>query len=158
MVEKRINQNFEQPLEVEGVGEEIQLPEPENTTKGYEIIEEQDGGVTLDFDPTQKQSQGDYFANLAEFIDEDILEKLSSDLQKNFEDDKNSRSDWEKTYKDGLDLLGFKYEERSKPFAGAAGVTHPLLAEAVTQFQAQAYKELLPPGGPVRTEIMVNQH
>ena len=154
MVEKRINQNFEQPLEVEGVGEEIQLPEPENTTKGYEIIEEQDGGVTLDFDPTQKQSQGDYFANLAEFIDEDILEKLSSDLQKNFEDDKNSRSDWEKTYKDGLDLLGFKYEERSKPFAGAAGVTHPLLAEAVTQFQAQAYKELLPPGGPVRTEIM----
>ena len=86
-------------------------------------------------------------------MDDDVLQKLSSDLQKNYEDDKNSRSDWEKTYKDGLDLLGFKYEERSNLF-GAAGVTHPLLAEAVTQFQAQAYKELLPPGGPVRTEIL----
>ena len=161
MVEKRIQNtaidispNANNSLEVEGVGEEIQLQEPENTNKGYEIIQEQDGGVTLDFDPSQKQSEGDYFANIAEFIDDDILEKLSSDLQKNFEDDKNSRSDWEKTYKEGLDLLGFKYEERSKPFAGAAGVTHPLLAEAVTQFQAQAYKELLPPGGPVRTEIL----
>ena len=161
MVEKRIQNtildrspNENNALEVEGVGQEIEVPQPENTTKGYEIIEEEDGGVTLDFDPNQKQSEGDYFANLAEFIDQDILEKLASDLQKNFEDDKNSRSDWEKTYKDGLDLLGFKYEERSKPFAGAAGVTHPLLAEAVTQFQAQAYKELLPPGGPVRTEIM----
>jgi len=161
MVEKRIQNtildrspNENNALEVEGVGQEIEVPQPENTTKGYEIIEEEDGGVTLDFDPNKKQSEGDYFANLAEFIDQDILEKLASDLQKNFEDDKNSRSDWEKTYKDGLDLLGFKYEERSKPFAGAAGVTHPLLAEAVTQFQAQAYKELLPPGGPVRTEIM----
>ena len=161
MVEKRIQNtaidispNANNALEVEGVGEEIQLTEPENTSKGYEIIEEEDGGVTLDFDPNQKQSEGDYFANIAEFMDDDLLDKLSSDLQKNFEDDKSSRSDWEKTYKDGLDLLGFKYEERSKPFAGAAGVTHPLLAEAVTQFQAQAYKELLPPGGPVRTEIM----
>ena len=153
MVEKAI-QNPQQPLEVEGVGEEIQLPQTENMTKGVEILQEDDGGVTLDFDPNQKQSDGDYFANLAEFMNDDVLQKLSSDLQKNFEDDKNSRSDWEKTYKDGLDLLGFKYEERSKPFAGAAGVTHPLLAEAVTQFQAQAYKELLPPGGPVRTEIL----
>jgi hypothetical protein len=153
MVEKAI-QNPQQPLEVEGVGEEIQLPQTENMTKGVEILQEDDGGVTLDFDPNQKRSDGDYFANLAEFMNDDVLQKLSSDLQKNFEDDKNSRSDWEKTYKDGLDLLGFKYEERSKPFAGAAGVTHPLLAEAVTQFQAQAYKELLPPGGPVRTEIL----
>jgi hypothetical protein len=153
MVEKAI-QNVEQPLEVEGVGEEIQLPQPENLTKGIEIVQDEDGGVTLDYDPNQKQSEGDYLANLAEFMDDDLLQKLSSDLQKNFEDDKNSRADWEKTYKDGLDLLGFKYEERSKPFAGAAGVTHPLLAEAVTQFQAQAYKELLPPGGPVRTEIL----
>jgi hypothetical protein len=159
MVEKRIQNTAidispNENLEVEGVGEEIQLREPENTTKEVEVIQEEDGGVTLDYDPNQKQSEGDYFANLAEFMSDDLLQKLSSDLQKNFEDDKNSRSDWEKTYKDGLDLLGFKYEERSKPFAGAAGVTHPLLAEAVTQFQAQAYKELLPPGGPVRTEIL----
>ncbi len=110
MVEKRIQNtildrspNENNALEVEGVGQEIEVPQPENTTKGYEIIEEEDGGVTLDFDPNQKQSEGDYFANLAEFIDQDILEKLASDLQKNFEDDKSSRSDWEKTYKDGLD-------------------------------------------------------
>jgi hypothetical protein len=161
MVEKRIQNtavdispNANNEFKVEEIGEEIQLPQPENTSSGIEIVEEADGGVTLDYDPQQKVSEGDYFANLAEFMDDDLLEKLSSDLQKNFEDDKNSRSDWEKTYKDGLDLLGFKYEERSKPFAGAAGVTHPLLAEAVTQFQAQAYKELLPPGGPVRTEII----
>ena len=161
MVEKRIQNtavdispNANNEFKVEEIGEEIQLPQPENTSLGIEIVEEADGGVTLDYDPQQKVSEGDYFANLAEFMDDDLLEKLSSDLQKNFEDDKNSRSDWEKTYKDGLDLLGFKYEERSKPFAGAAGVTHPLLAEAVTQFQAQAYKELLPPGGPVRTEII----
>jgi hypothetical protein len=154
MVEKRIQNtavdispNANNEFKVEEIGEEIQLPQPENTSSGIEIVEEADGGVTLDYDPQQKVSDGDYFANLAEFMDDDLLEKLSSDLQKNFEDDKNSRSDWEKTYKDGLDLLGFKYEERSKPFAGAAGVTHPLLAEAVTQFQAQAYKELLPPGG-----------
>jgi hypothetical protein len=161
MVEKRIQNtavdispNANNEFKVEEIGEEIQLQQPENTSKGIEIVEEADGGVTLDYDPKQKVSEGDYFANLAEFMEEDLLEKLSSDLQKNFEDDKNSRADWEKTYKDGLDLLGFKYEERSKPFAGAAGVTHPLLAEAVTQFQAQAYKELLPPGGPVRTEII----
>ena len=161
MVEKRIQNtavdispNANNEFKVEEIGEEIQIPQPENTSPGIEIVEEADGGVTLDYDPQQKVSEGDYFANLAEFMDDDLLEKLSSDLQKNFEDDKNSRSDWEKTYKDGLDLLGFKYEERSKPFAGAAGVTHPLLAEAVTQFQAQAYKELLPPGGPVRTEII----
>jgi hypothetical protein len=161
MVEKRIQNtavdispNANNEFKVEEIGEEIQLQQPENTSQGIEIVEEADGGVTLDYDPKQKVSEGDYFANLAEFMEEDLLEKLSSDLQKNFEDDKNSRADWEKTYKDGLDLLGFKYEERSKPFAGAAGVTHPLLAEAVTQFQAQAYKELLPPGGPVRTEII----
>ena len=99
MVEKRIQNTAidispNENLEVEGVGEEIQLREPENTTKEVEVIQEEDGGVTLDFDPTKKQSEGDYFANLAEFMDDDILQKLSSDLQKNYEDDKNSRSDW----------------------------------------------------------------
>ena len=71
-----------------------------------------------------------------------------------YESDKMSRKDWEDTYVKGLDMLGFKYEDRTQPFEGAAGVVHPLLAESVTQFQAQAYKELLPPGGPVNTEIV----
>ena len=154
MAEKAI-QNFKENLEIEEVGQTIDLPQPQDTTKEVEIIEEEDGGATLDFAPNSPEiDQGDFNVNIAELLDDDMLYKISSDLKNNFEDDKSSRSDWEKTYKDGLDLLGFKYEERSKPFAGATGVTHPLLSEAVTQFQAQAYKELLPAGGPVRTQVM----
>jgi hypothetical protein len=98
--------------------------------------------------------QGAFNANLAELIPEDELQSLAAGLMKDYEYDKDARADWLKAYTDGLDLLGFKYEDRSKPFAGASGVTHPLLAETVTQFQAQAYKELLPPEGPVRTQIV----
>ena len=87
-------------------------------------------------------------------MDESDLRSIAADLMSEFESDKNSRSDWEKTYTEGLDLLGFKYDDRARPFSGASGVTHPLLAEAVTQFQAQAYKELLPAGGPVRTVVV----
>ncbi len=65
-----------------------------------------------------------------------------------------SRSEWEETYTQGLDQLGVKYDERTQPFQGASGVTHPLIAESVTQFQAQAYKELLPSGGPVKTQVL----
>ena len=93
-------------------------------------------------------------ANLAEFLEEDELNKISDNLRSEYEMDKSSRSDWEKSYVDGIKLLGFKYEERARPFQGASGVTHPLLAEAATQFQAQAYKELLPPGGPVKCNIV----
>ena len=98
--------------------------------------------------------QGAFNANLADLVPEDELQSLASGLMKDYEYDKDARADWLKTYTDGLDLLGFQYEDRSKPFAGASGVTHPLLAETVTQFQAQAYKELLPPEGPVRTQII----
>tara|TARA_R110002051_G_scaffold283603_1_gene345456 strand:- start:585 stop:3014 length:2430 start_codon:yes stop_codon:yes gene_type:complete len=94
--------------------------------------------------------------NLAEVLDDTILGSISSELRQAFEDDKASRKDWEETYKKGLDLLGFKYQERTMPFAGASSVTHPMLSEAITQFQAQAYKELLPPGGPVNTQILGN--
>ena len=70
------------------------------------------------------------------------------------ENDKASRQNWENTYKEGLETLGMNYEERSQPFDGASGVMHPLLAESVTQFQAQAYKELIPSNGPVRTQVI----
>jgi len=93
-------------------------------------------------------------ANLAEFIDESDLAVISSDLVGEIEDDMSSREDWEDTYKRGIDLLGMNYEERSQPFEGASGVVHPLLAESVTQFQAQAYREMLPAGGPVRTQVV----
>ena len=92
--------------------------------------------------------------NLAEVIEENELGMISSDLFESFETDKSSRKEWEETYKKGLDLLGFRYQERSQPFQGASAVTHPMLSEAITQFQAQAYKELLTPGGPVNTQII----
>ena len=90
----------------------------------------------------------------AEFLDEDVLVDVGSDLQEKYTDYKSSRQDWEQAYTNGLDLLGFKYERRTEPFKGASGVTHPVLAESVTQFQAQAYKELLPSEGPVRTQVL----
>jgi hypothetical protein len=93
-------------------------------------------------------------ANLAEHIDEDVLSEISNEIIGNIEDDTNSRSDWEEQYKGGLELLGMSYEDRSEPFEGASGIVHPLLAESVTQFQAQAYREMLPAGGPVKTAII----
>ena len=103
----------------------------------------------------EEQSQPeDFFSNIADTVDERALKQLASDLITEYQNDKESRKEWEQTYTSGLDLLGFKYKERQQPFRGASGVTHPLLAEAVTQFQAQAYKELLPSDGPVKTQIV----
>ncbi len=121
-----------------------------------EIIEEEDGGVVVDFDPQDENpiDEGDFNRNLAEEIDQGTLGAISNDLQGQYEGNRESRHEWENTYSKGLELLGFKYEERTQPFRGATGVTHPLLAEAATQFQAQAYNELLPPDGPVRTVVM----
>lgn len=99
----------------------------------------------------------DHNANLAEVLDQSTLGSLSSDLGGLVDEDRESRSEWEESISKGLTLLGINYEERSEPFAGASGVTHPLLSEAITQFQAQAYKEMLPPGGPVKTQILGEQ-
>ena len=99
----------------------------------------------------------DHNANLAEVLDQSTLGSLSSDLGGLVDEDRDSRSEWEESISKGLTLLGINYEERSEPFAGASGVTHPLLSEAITQFQAQAYKEMLPPGGPVKTQILGEQ-
>jgi len=101
------------------------------------------------------QSQMSFDANLVDFINDNTLQKISNDLLDAIETDKQSRSEWEKTYTDGLKYLGMKFDEmRSQPFEGSSGVVHPILAEAVTQFQAQAYKEMLPAKGPVKTEIV----
>ena len=115
-----------------------------------------DGGAEIDFDPQAQALEGGQLheANLAEFMEDDALNSLASELQESYDEYKSSRSDWEDGYIKGLDLLGFKYENRSEPFQGASGATHPVLAEAVTQFQALAYKELLPSDGPVRTQIV----
>jgi len=146
---------------------EIDLPEEEtvDATEAVtdtsmdgktEIEMEEDGSATINFDPNEKDPIGgeDHNANLAEFLDDQDLDSLGSELMDKYKDYKQSRQDWEESYKEGLSLLGFKYITRTEPFRGASSVTHPVLAEAVTQFQAQAYKELLPAEGPVRTQIL----
>ena len=124
--------------------------------EGIEIEEQEDGGVIVDLDPLAMVGLGggDFSANLAEELDDRALGELSSGLLDDFEANKSSRAEWEDAYSKGLDLLGYNYEERTMPFRGATGVTHPLLAEAATQFQAQAFNELLPPSGPVRTHVV----
>ena len=122
---------------------------------GIEITAEEDGSVVIDFDPQdQRGTSDDFHANLAEEIPDRELARISSELLGDFDANKASRQDWEDAYTNGLELLGFTYDERTQPFRGASGVTHPLLAEAATQFQAQAFNELLPAGGPVKTVVM----
>jgi len=117
---------------------------------------EEDGGATINFDPSKVNPAGgeDHFENLAEFLEDNVLDPLASELMEKYTNYKESRQEWVDSYREGLNLLGFKYITRTEPFRGAASVTHPVLAEAVTQFQAQAYKELLPADGPVRTQIL----
>jgi len=139
----------------EGIEQEIQSESQEQGP--VEITPTEDGGAEISFDPKAmgpKEGAQDHFANLADFLDEDVLDPVGAKLTSDYLDYRSSRKDWEDTYKNGLDLLGFKYERRTEPFRGASGVNHPVLAEAVTQFQAQAYKELLPADGPVRTQIL----
>jgi len=140
----------EQEIGVETINETT----PEITSENVEMNQMEDGGVEVSFDPTQELQSENHSSNLAEIIDEDELGQIGADLVDNYLDYRSSRQDWETTYTNGLDLLGFKYERRTEPFRGASGVTHPVLAESVTQFQSQAYKELLPADGPVRTQIV----
>ena len=137
-------------------GEEVEVKEEIKEQGPVEVTPEEDGGVTLDFEPGAINIPGteSHFDNLADILPDDVLNPLGSELKNNYIDYKMSRKDWEKSYTDGLDLLGFKYENRTEPFQGASGATHPVLAEAVTQFQATAYKELLPSDGPVRTQVL----
>ena len=149
--------NYDQPQTVNDellipaqVGQEVQL-EP-GTDEPINIEMTEDGGAVIN--PEQEQIETGFDGNLADFMDADVLTNISSELRQSYEDDKGSRQQWEEAYTKGLDLLGLNYNERSQPFQGASGVTHPLLAESVTQFQAQAYKELLPASGPVRAQVI----
>jgi hypothetical protein len=150
--------NVEQTIKIPSP-DELQV-EIEKTQKDpqepIEVQPNEDGSVDINFDPSKvnlEQGQ-DHFANLAELLPEEVLMPIGQELSANYQDYKSSRGDWEKAYTSGLDLLGFKYESKTEPFKGASGATHPVLAEAVTQFQSLAYKELLPAGGPVRTQII----
>ena len=117
--------------------------------------ETEDGGMIVDFDPTASNMQADRFdSNLVDFIDEDELTSIGNELINAFNADRDSRADWEETYTKGLDQLGLKIEDRTTPWAGACGVFHPMLSEAVIKFQSQAISEIFPAAGPVRTKIV----
>ena len=127
-----------------------------NNPINEEVDVEEEAVITFpeEGEEEEQDQPEDFFSNIADTVDERALKQLASDLITEYQNDKESRKEWEQTYTSGLDLLGFKYKERQQPFRGASGVTHPLLAEAVTQFQAQAYKELLPSDGPVKTQVV----
>tara|TARA_R100001510_G_scaffold51970_2_gene52301 strand:+ start:267 stop:2669 length:2403 start_codon:yes stop_codon:yes gene_type:complete len=164
MVERNVPSQLEQEdleaeieLELPGSMDDDNIVSFEGVAQGMdvEVIPEEDGGVTIDFEPSDEKEFGDdFYSNLAEGLSDGELGRISGDLLEQYDANKASRQEWEDAYADGLDLLGFNYEERTQPFQGASGVTHPLLAEAATQFQAQAFNELLPAGGPVRTAIL----
>jgi len=151
--------NVEQTIEIPPEEEIIAQKETGITQVSEDDVrveQQEDGGVEINFNPNAVNQPGGegHFDNLAELLPEDVLGKLGSELNENYMQYKSSRKDWEDTYTKGLDLLGFKYENPTQPFQGASGATHPVLAESVTQFQAQAYKELLPATGPVHTQVM----
>jgi len=136
-------------LDVEQVGQEVDVDQPREE-RNVEII--QDGSAIIN--PEEQAPQQNFNSNLAEFLDESYLQAMANEIVDKIDNDKSTREDWEESYTKGLDLLGFKYEERTRPFRGAASVNHPMLAQAVTQFQAMAYVELLPADGPVRTQVV----
>jgi len=129
---------------------EIEIVNPEAVS-----IETEDGGMIFDFDP-QDSLTGmiPHDANLAEYIDDGELQGIATDLVGQYKSDKESRSDWERTYIEGLDLLGLKHEDRTTPWDGACGVFHPLLTEAVIRFQSQSIQELFPAAGPAKTSVV----
>ena len=136
---------------------EVPINVPMEFPNGAEVIDDGMGGAivqSMEEMPMDIPDDIPFDANLAEYLDDGVLGEISSDLRGLYEEDLESRSDWEQTYTKGLDLLGLKTEERTTPFEGASGIVHPMISESVTQFQAQAYKELLPAGGPVRTRLM----
>jgi len=138
---------------------DVSIPSPEDFAGGAVVTENEDGGATVEalseaLAMLEAEVEIPHNANLAEYLEESQLGEISNSLQAAYEDDLQSRQEWEEAYTKGLDLLGIKTIERTEPFQGASGVTHPLIAESVTQFQAQAYKELLPASGPVKTQII----
>ena len=159
-IDKSLPNTVEEVKDTEFKEQEVAVPGGEEviTTDTSEVVMDEEGGAEVTFDPTTvpgRQSDG-HFANLAETMADSDLESLGQTLYDQYTEYKESRGDWEQSYREGLELLGFKYERRTEPFKGASGVNHPVLAEAVTQFQATAYKELLPADGPVRTQILGN--
>jgi hypothetical protein len=145
-IEKALSETIFSPdFEEERV--EVEILNPEAISLNTE-----EGGILIDFDPEEEHVE--FGANLAEHMGEQELGRLSSNLIGSFNSDKSSRKDWEDSYRKGLDQLGLTFDERTSPWQGACGVTHPILSEAVVRFQSQAIGEIFPSGGPVKTKIV----
>jgi len=161
-IERGVDDIDKEVLDIEDNSKEIEIGVEEEPVAsmfdglGDEDVETlEDGTMLIGAPPMEQMDQGeDFYANLAETIDEFELGRIYSNAMADFQADKSSRKEWEQQYKEGLEYLGMKFEDRTEPFEGASGVIHPLLAESVTQFQAQAYKEMLPAGGPVRAQTV----
>jgi hypothetical protein len=156
-----IDKPLQTPLESgpTGPGVEVDVDMDTSPVEGdFEVTETEDGGAEVDFDPSAADpadpSGLPFDANLAEHMDDGDLTKLASKLINLYEKDEMARGEWKETYKDGLDMLGLKIEEKSQPWKGACGITHPLLAEAVVRFQSQQIGEMFPAAGPARTKIL----
>ena len=150
-IEKTMEPLTEVQVEIPDQEIELEVINPDAMT-----IEEEDGSLSIILDPEmQEDLMGpDHDSNLAEFIDDADLDEMGMDLVEYFKSDRESRKDWARSYIKGLDLMGFKMEERDQPWPGACGVFHPVLTESVVRFQAQAITEIFPAGGPVRTKVL----
>ena len=153
-IDKAIDAADQAELKVENKDKSIEVSVPEANEIDLSNFETQEDGTITFGSVLTPDIQEEFNDNLAEYLEDDELSSIYNDLVDAVENDKASRQNWENTYKEGLETLGMNYEERSQPFDGASGVMHPLLAESVTQFQAQAYKELIPSNGPVRTQVI----
>ena len=162
-IERGVDEIDISELEIEDNSKEIEISVedeafeeivgPGGDEEGIETLE--DGTMLVGMPPPMPVDQGeDFFENIADILDRADLGRIYNDCVADYKSDRSSRREWENTYREGLEFLGMKFEDRSEPFEGASGIIHPLLAESVTQFQAQAYKEMLPSGGPVKTQVI----
>ena len=155
-IDKTLPNSIRTSVEIDGPEVDVEETQEQQPEQPVEVTPMEDGGVELNFEPGKVNIPGteNHYDNLAELLPEDILDPIGLNMRSDYAEYKTSRKEWEQAYVEGLDLLGFKYNNRAEPFQGASGATHPVLAEAVTQFQAGAYKELLPSEGPVRSQIL----
>ena len=156
-IERRLGTEENPDIIDQGKSIEIEAEAPSFEDQLMESLEVtiKDDEIIIDEAQVEEEEQVPFEANLAEYLDDYVLGSISKKLISDVDSDKESRKEWMKTYTDGLKYLGMRFDEqRSQPFEGSSGVIHPILAESVTQFQAQAYKELLPAQGPVKTQII----
>lgn len=144
---------YSAPQGLESLGESIEIEMDEDTDSTVNMLP--DGGAEIIMgEAVDEADESDFEANLAEHMDEGVLHSLSNDLIELFEADMVSRKDWADTFVKGLEVLGFKYEERTEPWDDACGVYSTVLAEAAIRFQAETMSETFPAAGPVKTKIL----